>query len=93
MNELIDQIPNPMNTLIHIKINLDVPKAVVDYIKTLEKWENEGGRSVSADEFVTPDDLPVKPGELFKVRSGRLIFEDEQFYYLADIEKVSPGRN
>lgn len=82
-----------MNTLIHIKIKLDVPGAVVEYIKTLEQWENEGGRPVSADGFVTPDDLPVKPGELFKVRSGRGIFEDEQFYYLAEIEKVSPGRD
>lgn len=82
-----------MYTSVQLQIKLNVPVTVIEYIETMEKWENEGGRPFPAHKFVDEEDLPLKPGEVFKVQSGRIIFEDEHIYYLANIEKVSPDKD
>jgi hypothetical protein len=81
-----------MNTSIQLQlqVKLNVPATVIQYFETMEQWENEGGRPVPAHEYIN---LPLKPGEVFKVQSGRMIFEDKHVYYLANIEKIPPDKD
>lgn len=74
---------------IKLKIKLDLPEKVERYLESMQKWEDEGGRPVSIDDFVTQHNLPLKPGDLIKIKSGKLMLADGDFYYSAEIEKVN----
>jgi len=54
-------------------------------VASIEKWENEGGPPPS-EEIITTTDLPIKPGDTIRIKSGKVIYENGFCFYLAEIE-------
>lgn len=71
-----------------IQIKLDLSFEVVNYLKTLEQWENEGGNTTfSGKDIIGEIDLPVRPGEQFEVTGGHLLLDGKDCYFIAEIHK------
>ena len=72
-----------------IKIKLDEGGHLKEYAKELRRWEGEGGDATELNDIFDEIKLPVKAGDTFKVTDGSIIFEDDEYYYLINIEKQS----
>ncbi|MEX0648540.1 MAG: hypothetical protein WEA56_13300 [Balneolaceae bacterium] len=70
-----------------IKIELDLPVEIINYLKSLEEKDKGGEKTLLADEIIRKLDLPVRPGEQFEVTGGRLFMKNNSCYLLADIQK------
>ena len=72
-----------------IKIKLDESDHLKVYEKELRRWEGEGGDATELNDIFDEIKLPVKPGDTFKVTDGSIIFEDNEYYYMVNIDKQS----
>ena len=52
------------------------------------RWEDDGGILPEAIQMMDDSQLPLKPGDTFKVLNGMLTEEDGLVYYVADIEHL-----
>lgn len=52
------------------------------------RWEDDGGILPDAIRMMDDSQLPLKPGNTFKVLNGLLTEEDGRVYYVADIEHL-----
>ena len=52
------------------------------------RWEDDGGILPDAIRMMDESQLPLKPGDTFKVLNGLLTEEDGLVYYVADIEHL-----
>jgi len=79
------------SNLKQIKIKLDVPENAIAYKSLREQWENEGGatESISSNELILVDQLPFKPGDIFKVIACRENVIEGELFLLADIKQVT----
>lgn len=77
--------------MIQIKIKLDVPESTITYYRLQEQWENEGGAIAifSKEDLIKEDIIPFLPGEKIRVINGTIDLMENDFYYIADIEKIS----
>jgi len=76
--------------MVRIKIKLDASEGTLAYNRLQEQWENEGGAvSIRSNvDLVLGDKIPFTPGDTFRILSGRMDFIDDDFYYIAEIEKI-----
>ena len=72
-----------------IKIKLDENDHLKEYAKELRRWEGEGGDTTELNDIFDEIKLPVKPGDAFKVTDGSIIFEDNEYYYMINIDRQS----
>jgi hypothetical protein len=52
------------------------------------RWEDDGGILPDAIRMMDDSQLPLKPGDTFKVLNGMLSEENGLVYYVADIEHL-----
>lgn len=71
-----------------IRIKLDIPSDSVEYYKSLQQWENEGGRPNSLRDSYPSLNLPFYPGDTIQIKDVHINVEDNEFYYVAEIENV-----
>ncbi len=67
------------------RIKIAIRPMEAEEFESIEKWENEGGPPPS-EEIYTTTDLPVKPGDTIRIKSGKVIYENGYCFYLAEIE-------
>ncbi len=77
-----------MTTTSLLKIKLDVSPKTAEYFRLQEQWENEGGAITVNSDVRLALNIPLQPGDHFKVVDGNIQFEDGNCYYLAEIEKL-----
>ena len=66
---------------------------IPEYLTTPElseeiRWEDDGGRISALPEIIDESQFPLKPGVVFKVRSGRIVRDGQKAFYIADIETL-----
>ncbi len=79
-----------MSQPIHLKIKMDPqPMEKWDKEPDLNKWEGEGGaiHHMPSDEL--PAESPIQKGDLLKVLDGRIVVEEEKYFYEIRVEKLS----
>ncbi|SMO63429.1 hypothetical protein [Fodinibius sediminis] len=72
-----------------LKIKLSESNHLKEYEDELERWESEGGRASTLNDIFDEVKLPLKPGEVFEVTDGNVIYEDGEYYYMIDIDLLS----
>jgi hypothetical protein len=80
-----------MATTSLLKIKLDISPKTAEYIRLQEQWENEGGAITVRSDVKPALNIPLQPGEHFKVVGGHIHFEDGSCYYIAEVEKLKAG--
>ncbi|MGM0588981.1 MAG: hypothetical protein ACQETE_11225 [Bacteroidota bacterium] len=72
-----------------IKLKIDNPQLSKQLDLKQQRWEDEGGRSISADDLdIDQIDAPLKDGQKFEVLKGHVISEDDEIYYIAEIKPL-----
>lgn len=72
-----------------IRIKLEAPTDSAEYYKSLQQWENEGGRPDSLKDTFPFLNFPFHPGETFHVQNVHINMENDEFYYVAEIKNVT----
>lgn len=70
-----------------IKIKMDVPNSVIEYLKLQQIWENEGGALKKRDHTLQEYNLciPLSSGNSFRVVCGYMDLEADSLYYIAKL--------
>ena len=68
-----------------IKIKIDKTSLSREDLEDLRRWEDEGGLPDEEDIAV----LPIRPGEVFEVVRGDVIYENGEIFYLVDLNILS----
>ncbi len=77
-----------MSQPIHLKIKIDPqPMEKWGTKPDLNNWENEGGAIYPKTFNKLPDYCPVQQGDILKVAGGRLVTENEEYFYEIIVEK------
>jgi hypothetical protein len=72
-----------------IKIKIDNPQLSKQYDVKQQKWEGEGGRSISKDKLdIDQVEAPLKDGQKFEVLKGHVVEEEDDLYYIAEIKPL-----
>lgn len=69
-----------------IKVKLEKSGHLKMYLMELERWEDEGGSSTDLHEILEDIELPLKPGDTFEVLDGKIVFEDDHYFYQASLK-------
>jgi hypothetical protein len=72
-----------------LKIKLDKASHLKEYEEELLRWESDGGNASDLNDILDDLDTPLKTGEVFEVRDGRITSEGDEFYYEVTVKKVS----
>ncbi len=65
----------------NIKVKLEKSDHLKEYLIELERWEDEGGSSTDLHRITEDIELPLKPGDTFEVMDGKIVFEDDHYFY------------
>ncbi|MCW9705863.1 hypothetical protein [Fodinibius salsisoli] len=72
-----------------IKIKVEDHSYTKEDIEDLARWENEGGMPTNTtSQDSSSVNLPIKPGEVFKVAKSDLVYEDGKLYLQAQIDRL-----
>lgn len=75
------------NPVLHIKITEHGLNR--QDLENLSQWENEGGAVREGEKLLSNITAPVRPGQIFEVLRGELIFEEGEVFYVAEVSLLS----
>lgn len=75
------------NPVLHIKIN-EHGLSRQD-LENLSQWENEGGAVREGEELLSTIAAPLRPGQIFEVLRGEMVFEEGEVFYVAEVSLLS----
>jgi|GEM_PF-6629134 len=79
-----------MSQPIHIKIKIDPqPMEKWDKKTDLANWEGEGGAVHDMPSNQLPAESPVQKGDILKVLDGKVVVEEDEYFYEIRVEKQS----
>lgn len=71
-----------------LKVLIERPSLTQLDLEQLGQWENEGGNPNAKSDFFNKVS-PIKPGQIFEVKTGDLSYEDGKLYYEVEIELLA----
>lgn len=74
-----------------IKIKLEKSDHLKEYLGELERWEGEGGTISDLHEILEDITLPIRPGHTLEVVEGKIVFEDDDYFYEAILKLLPEG--
>lgn len=72
-----------------IKIKIEDHSYTKEDWKSIGRWEDEGGTPLNKKETDLSAPLPLKPGQIFEVLNGDIVYEKGQPYYAVSLNLLA----
>ncbi len=71
-----------------IKIKIEDHSYSRKDLEDMKRWEDEGG-TTKGNGFASSVKPPVKPGQIFEVLEGEIIYENGELYYMTKLSLLA----